>query len=119
MPRALPWRTVAGWGMIGTGVVAVGMAGYFGFQALDARRDVEASCPGAATERVCHRSGTPALDRDRRFSIGSDLAVGLGAMLIGSGLFMLRHQLGEATSGSAVYLAPLPRGGEAGLTARF
>jgi hypothetical protein len=114
-------RTTAGWGLVAAGAVAVGVAGYLGAQALAARRDARSSCPGAESARVCHRSGTSALDRDRRFSLGSDVAVAAGALLVGGGLFLLRHQLTEedVASGSALYVAPLPRGGEAGLVARF
>jgi hypothetical protein len=118
-PRTVPVRSVSAWGLIGAGAVAVGIAGYFGLQALDARRDAGASCPGAVSERVCQRSAKAALDRDRRFSLGSDVAVAVGAMLVGSGLFLLREHSEEATSGSAVYLAPHPRGAEAGLVTRF
>jgi hypothetical protein len=119
-PRPTSWRTVASWGLIGAGAAALGTAGYFGSQALAARRDARTSCPGVADERVCHRSGTPALDRDRRFSLRSDVAVVVGALLFGSGLFLLRDHYGEeATGGSAIYLAPRPKGGEAGLVTRF
>lgn len=115
----LPLRNYAGWAMIGTGAVAAGVAGYFAFQALEARRDAVPSCPGQGIERVCRRSGTPALDRDRRSSISTDIALAAGAMLVGGGLFLLNRDFSESTSGATVYLAPLSTGGEAGLMAKF
>jgi hypothetical protein len=114
-----PLRTVAAWGLIGGGAVAAGVAGYFAFQALEARRDAEASCPGPVDNRVCLRSGTAALDRDRRSSIKSDITVAVGALMVGSGIFLLNRRGPEAARGSAFYLAPLPQGGEARLVAKF
>lgn len=114
-----PFRAAAAWGLVGTGAVAAGLAGYFAFQALEARRDAEVSCPGRAADRVCLRSGTSALDRDRRASIRSDIAAAMGAMLVSGGLYLLYRNLNESASGATVHLAPLPQGGEARLVARF
>jgi hypothetical protein len=101
-PPAARWTTVAGWGLIGAGAVAAGMAGYFGFQALEARRDAEASCPGPAADPVCFRSGTSALDRDRRFSLTGDVAVAVGALLVGGGLYLLHGRLAEPSGRAGV-----------------
>ena len=89
-PRAGIRKTLAGWALIGAAALAVGTAGYLGLGALDARHDAEASCPGPAAMRLCLRSGSTALDRDRHLSLGTDVALGAGVLLAGSGLFLLR-----------------------------
>lgn len=112
-------QSLLGWGLVGGGAVALGVAGYAASQVLSARSDASSDCPASNAERVCFRSAADALDRDRRFSLYADIGAGVGAVLVGAGLYFLLHEPASAPSSASLQLTPLPGGGEARLVARF
>jgi tetratricopeptide (TPR) repeat protein len=114
-PPAGKQTSVLGWTLVGTGAAALAGAGYFGLQALSARKDAEKSCPGAAPS-VCWKDARDPLDRDRRNSLLADISAGAGLVLAGAGLFFILHTPGETTTAQ---VAPLPGGGAVQLAGSF
>jgi hypothetical protein len=106
---------VLGWVLLGGGAVALGGAGYFGLQALSARKDAKQFCPGPAP-RVCREEAREPLDRDRRNSLLADISAGAGAVLAAAGLYLVLRTPRETTTAQ---LAPLPGGGAFQLAGRF
>jgi hypothetical protein len=105
---------VLGWTLLGAGVVAGGVAGYFGLQALGARKDAEKDCAGAGS--VCRQSAQEALDRDKRSSLIADVGAGVGLVLASAGLYFILRTPDEKTTAAVV---PLPGGGAINLNGRF
>jgi hypothetical protein len=108
--------SVLGWTLLGTGVAALGAAGYFGLQALDARKDAEKYCPGAKPG-LCWSDAQDPLDRDQRNSLLADVGAGVGVVLAGAGLyFILSAPVGETATAQ---VTPLPGGGAVRLRGSF
>jgi tetratricopeptide (TPR) repeat protein len=109
--------SVLGWTLLGTGAAALAGAGYFGLQALSARKDAEKSCPGEKPS-VCSKDAKDALARDKRSSLFADVGAAAGVVLVSAGLyFVIRGPGGEETATAQV--TPLPGGGAFSLTGRF
>jgi hypothetical protein len=107
--------SVLGWTLLAGGAVALGGAGYFGLQALGARKDAESACAGAGA--VCRQSAQEALDRDRRSSLFADVGAGVGLVLASAGLyFVLRAPAEDETTAQVL---PLPGGGAVNVNGRF
>jgi hypothetical protein len=116
VPPAPPARRVsmAGIVLLGGGVVALGTGGVMALQALRARKDAQAACPGAAPS-FCWKDAKEPLDRDRRFSLYADVGFAAGILLAGTGLYLLLRGPGETTA----QVSALPGGGALHLGGRF
>ena len=114
-------RDTWGYVLLAGGAAALGAGGFFATKALAARDDAKAACP--AGQGVCRVEGKDALDRDKRFSLLTDVGLGAGLLLAGAGLYLLFTD-GEAASGQGgettrASLSPLPGGGAFSLQGRF
>jgi hypothetical protein len=107
---------VAGWLVTGVGVAALAGAGYFGLQALSARKDAKKACSDAAPS-FCWKDARDPLDRDRRDSLIADVLGGAGLVVTGVGLYLVLRGPGESTTTAQV--TPLPGGGLVDLSGRF
>jgi len=88
---------VLGWTLLGVGAATLAGAGYFGLQALSARKEARDACPGAAPS-VCWKDAKAPLDRDRRSSLLADVGAGVGAVLVGAGLYLVLRGPGDSTA---------------------
>lgn len=105
---------MVGYGLLAGGVAALAVAGFAGSQALAARSDAEKLC----ANRLCMAGATSALDKDKRFSLITDVSAGAGIVLAAAGLyFILRSPSSEG--GTTALVAPLPGGGQVGLGGTF
>ncbi len=71
--------------LLGVGVVGVGSGTFFGFKALGARSDAEADCKGS----LCSDAAKDALDRDKTYSLLTDVSFGIGLVSAGVGTYLL------------------------------
>jgi hypothetical protein len=94
------------YGLLGVGVAALGVAGFSASQALSARKDAEASCMG----HLCSAKGADALDKDKRYSLITDISGGAALLLVGVGVVLLLRGPGDEASTTAL-VSPLPGGG--------
>jgi hypothetical protein len=85
-----------------------------GLQALKARKDAQAACPGSAPS-FCWKDAKEPLDRDRRYSLYADVGFATGILLAGAGLYFVLRGSGETTAQVSV----LPGGGAVQLGGRF
>jgi hypothetical protein len=109
---------IAGYALLGVGVLGVAAGTYFGLTALTARRDASAACPDVGGVRRCLVNAAGPLDRDKRNSLYADIGFGVGIVAAGAGLYLLlKPQQPEppATAG----FAPLPGGGEVHVAGHF
>lgn len=117
-PAAPPAKktSVVGWTLLGGGVAVLAGAGYFGMQALGARKDADKACAGAGS--YCRQEARDALDRDKRSSLFADIGAGVGLLAASAGLYLILRTPddGEKTTAQVV---PLPGGGAVNLSGRF
>lgn len=71
--------------LIGVGVVGVGAGTFFGLKALSARSDAESGCDGS----LCSDAAKDALDRDKTYSLLTDVSLGIGLVSAGVGTYLL------------------------------
>lgn len=76
----------------GVGVIALGVGGYFGVNAISARKDVETNCPGdvCTDPAMVDRNG----DAKRAATI-SNIAIGVGALAVGTAIVLLVVDRGD------------------------
>jgi hypothetical protein len=104
-----------GWTLVTGGVVALGVAGTTGWMALKARKDADSACAGSGG--LCRQDARDALDRDKKFSLVTDIAAGVGLVAASAGLYLLlRSPPGAETTAQVM---PLPGGGAVALSGRF
>jgi hypothetical protein len=109
---------VAGYALLGVGVVSAGVGAYFGLSALSARRDASAACPQVGSTHRCSAAASGALDKDKQDSLYADIGFGVGIAAAATGLYLLlkpRHAEPETTAD----FVPLPGGGEVRFAGRF
>jgi hypothetical protein len=112
--RSVP---VAGYVLLGTGVVALGVGTFFAFQAASQKSDADAAC-GSSTG-VCPTAGqtqaaSSKFDDYRTSAIVSGVGFGLGAIAVGVGLYMVLSTPGP--SSTSLLLTPMVGQGSTRLT---
>lgn len=75
--------------LLGAGGAALATAGVFGALTLSARSDVDAACKSGPSGRFCSADAGPAIDRDKTFSLVTDIALVSGVVLGAAGLYFL------------------------------
>ncbi len=86
------WTTqrTAGFAMIGAGVVAIGLGGYFGVRAANAKSDSDERCPVVDGERRCSSEGAASMEDAQRDAWVSNVGLGVGivSVVVGTYLFV-------------------------------
>jgi hypothetical protein len=80
-------RTV-GFAMIGAGVVALGVGGYFGVRAASAKSDSDDACPLIDGERRCSETGSARMADARRDAWVSNIGIGVGVASVAIGTYL-------------------------------
>jgi hypothetical protein len=114
---AAPSRPIAGYVLLGSGVVVLGVATVFAAVASGARSDAEEQCPSG----VCPVGAQDAVDRDQTFSIMADVGFGVGALAVGAGVLaiLLHDPGGSATKSARIAVSPARRGAGVSLVGRY
>jgi hypothetical protein len=99
----------------GLGVVAIGVGAVFGLQAISKRKDSDGECPGGH----CTQAGVDLNDQAKRDAWISNIAIGVGVVSVGVGVYLLLHKSSEEKS--AVRVDPLvgARGGGLNVSCSF
>jgi tetratricopeptide (TPR) repeat protein len=75
--------------LLGTGAAAVVTGVVFGILTLNARSDADAGCADTPSGRLCSRQAEAAIDRDRTFSLVTDVSLASGLVLGAIGVYLL------------------------------
>ena len=92
-PRKTGPKPVMGYVVAGAGVVAVGVGSYFGFQAVQKRKDSDSFCT-----RGCSQQGIDLNDEAKSAAWVSNISIGLGLVGVGVGTYMLLKPSPAASS---------------------
>jgi serine/threonine-protein kinase len=107
----------AGWVILGTGVVGLGIGTYFGVSALSKQNEVEKECP---TSLTCSSKGVELSNDAQKAAWASNIGIGIGVVGVLVGGYLLLTSPSSAKPGSALSArSPLrvsasPHGGELG-----
>lgn len=84
------WSTTkkVGLALMGVGVAGLGVGGYFGLRALDAKNKSDDACPVFDDERRCSSSGSSSMDDARKYAWFSNIGIGLGIGSLAVGTYM-------------------------------
>ncbi len=100
------WAYVSG----GVGLVGLGLATYFGLQALDHQATAKDLCPET---RCTNRAGVDADSAARRDALYSDLSLGVGVIALGVSIYLLLSDTKPAAARSNAQPWAAPGGGGA------
>jgi hypothetical protein len=123
--KAAPAKTgpsALGITLLAASAAALGGAGYTGMMARNARQDAGAGCQMNSSQRLCMTGVKDALDRDKRFSLYTDIALGTGVALAGAGIFLLlsgSDSTDKTPDETRAALLPRPGGGTLEVGGRF
>jgi hypothetical protein len=99
-----------------SGVVSLGVAGYFGWRAKNRHDDALALCP----EPECSNMTGVQLNEDAQWAAMRANAFGaLGAVAVGVGVLMLLTSDDAEAARSALVVSPTPGGAKLGATSSF
>jgi hypothetical protein len=112
-----PSRPIAGYVLLGSGVVVLGVATVFAVVASGARSDAEEQCRSG----VCPVGAQDAVDRDQTFSIMADVGFGVGALAVGAGVLaiLLHDPGGSAPKSARIAVSPARHGAGVSLVGRY
>ncbi len=104
-------RDATTYSLLGVGVLGLGLGTFFGVRALTKKSDSDDACP----QNRCTAHGVDLNDQARTSARIADIALGVGVVAAGAGLYLLLTRPSGPADGPAVSLsfAPLPRGGGA------
>jgi tetratricopeptide (TPR) repeat protein len=80
---------IAGYALLGAGVLGLGLGAVFGAVALGARSDAEAACDSAAGR--CLRDAADPIDDDENFALAADVSFAVGAVCALAGGALVIH----------------------------
>jgi hypothetical protein len=116
--RASP--RAAGMALMIAGGTMIAVGGYFGLQALSARREASEACANLGGSNRCWSTAAEPLDRDRRSSLAADIAFAAGAVTTAAGLYLaLRRRSSSSEVTAAAQIVPVKQGGGVQLAGRF
>ena len=115
------------WGLVAVGASAAATGAALGWQALRMRDVARSRCAMVAggDNPGCWRSARSALDLDRQYSLGADLAFATSAVATGAGIYLLfrSRKQGSGSSqeprGPTLMAAPRTGGGEVQVAGSF
>jgi hypothetical protein len=106
----------AGWVLGASGVVSLGVAGYFGWRAKKKHDDALVLCP----EPQCSDTTGVQLNQDARWAATRANAFGvLGGLAVGVGVVLLLTSDDAEPARSALIVSPAPGGAQLGATSSF
>jgi hypothetical protein len=105
------WSTQrkVGFGLMGAGIVAGGVGGFFGIRALDAKKKSDEQCPIFDDERRCTVAGADQMSNARTYSWISTLGIGVGVASFAVGTYMFVKGGREPLPTAAPAAAPPPK----------
>jgi hypothetical protein len=96
MPREHERSHSAAYITLGSGAAVLAGAAAFALLARSARNELADLCLDDVNGRTCPGQARDALAADRRWSILTDLSVGVGLALVGTGLYLRLRNTGDA-----------------------
>jgi hypothetical protein len=81
-------QRTAGFALIGAGVVSLGVGGFFGVRAANAKSESDDACPVVDGERRCSAFGAERMTDARRDAWISNVGVGIGVLSLAFGAYM-------------------------------
>ncbi len=111
-----------GYTLVGVGALGLGVGGYFGLQALDARSSAKKNCLKTEGGQRCTTDAQDAVDRDKNNSLLADVSMGAGLASAAIGIYLiLTHddQTRETEASTSVFAAPRAGGGQVDVVLRF
>jgi hypothetical protein len=108
-----------GLGLVIAGGATLAVGGYFGLQAMAARREAASACVAFGDTNRCWSSAAEPLDRDRRASLAADIAFGVGAATTAAGLYLVLRRRPSAEPTATAQVMSVPQGGGIQVAGRF
>jgi tetratricopeptide (TPR) repeat protein len=109
---------IAGYALLGVGVVGLGLGTFFGLQALSSRSDAEDQCAEGGGVRRCPAAAQDALDTNQRNALIADISLGVGIVATAVGAYIVFK--GSSQESATVVRAEARRnGGGLSLAATF